>query len=64
MKQNNKLVANNNWTVSASDISLDLEILASDCFRGKIVNKGNGLTIIFDNGQKFFIKVNESVKAK
>ena len=64
MKQKNNLVANNNWTVSANDISLDLEILASDCFRGKIVNNGNGLTLMFDNGQRFSINVNECAKLK
>ena len=59
MKHNNNLVANNKWKVSADDISLDLTILASDCFRGKLVNNGNGLILTFDNGQKFSIEIKE-----
>ena len=60
MKLNNKSAANNNkWTVSPDDISLDLEVLASDCFRGKLVNNGNGLILTFDNGQKFSIEIKE-----
>ena len=65
MKHNNKFVANSNdWSVSAEDISLDLAILASDCFRGKLINIANKLSLTFDNGQRFTIEVKESTIAK
>ncbi len=50
---------NKNWKVSPKDISLDLMIFADDCFRAETLKSENGLQLIFDNGQKFAIDINE-----
>lgn len=47
------------WSVSESDISLDLALITDDLFMAKLVNNGNELKLFFDNGQRFKISIKE-----
>lgn len=45
------------FMVTEQDLILDIKVALDDMFRGVMLDGQNEITIVFDNGQKFLLKI-------
>lgn len=45
------------FVVTEQDLLLDIKVALDDMFRGVMIDGRNEIRIVFDNGQKFLLKI-------